>query len=114
MDEKDQPLLERLVVAVEGLLKINQDMADTDKEQRTDPGSGPPLCAHCNKFNPNIDLSEEFGGQGPFGEFGMMVRCLSCGNNFYAAPDGWTVFKTKDELLELLQHRSQLIKTINL
>lgn len=112
MDEKDNPLFERLVVAVEGLLTINQEMAET--QPAGDPVFGPPICPNCRSFNPMIELSQQFGGQGAFAEFGMQVECLRCSKTFYAAPDGWSVFKTQDEFQELLEQRIALIKELKL
>lgn len=79
---------------------------------RVEAEGGPPICPHCHKLNPEIELNSEFAGSGPFAEFGMLVVCRNCSKTFCALPDGWAVYKEKEEFMEQLEARSKLMKSI--
>lgn len=83
-----EELMQRAVVALEKLAE------DPILEMEI----GPPLCPHCNQFNPvvHIPFSEE--GEGRIFEFFVVFLCTNCDSTFYAMPTQWSMHKDKTTL----------------
>jgi len=89
-------LAARLVEATERSAKANEELIRLATEERDTGESifGPPFCPHCGTFNPSV--SNE-GGTGAMAEFVLIATCGNCKKVFFAFPQGWLAFQTKDE-----------------
>lgn len=96
MEGRVEELLGRLVDATERNAVANEKIVSlaTDERDTGESILGPPFCPHCGTFNPNV-RSE--GGDGEMAEFALVAQCRNCGNILYGVPQGWLVYKTKEE-----------------
>lgn len=91
-------LLERLVAAQERLAVANERLNELATEERADvPVLGPPICAHCGTLNPKIRSQ---GGDGAMADFVLVAICESCGQRFFAVPQGWVTVTTQDDAMQ--------------
>lgn len=67
--------------------------------------AGPPICPHCSRFNPEVEVNAE-QGRGPLHEFFIHARCLSCQREIYALPLVWSLHTNQDTLTEEIAERS--------
>jgi hypothetical protein len=97
MADRMEELLERGVTALEKL-------ADDEIELKVE--TKPPVCPHCQQFNPEIRV--EINGTGSLVEFFIQAHCLSCNNVFYVLPYQWDTVKTVDEVRALTEEKVAL------
>ena len=71
---------------------------------------GPPVCPHCQKFNPSV-RSHEGEEEGPLFEFVAQFLCLECGKVFYGLPVQWSLHQDTLTLKIEMQGRSDLAAT---
>lgn len=74
--------------------------------------TGPPICPHCQKMNPDVRVQES-EGSGPLDEILMRCHCLSCNNLFYAVPVQWDCVKTVEEVQQVISERQELTAHAN-
>lgn len=67
---------------------------------------GPPVCPHCNSFNPRVRIAASDEASGPFVQYFVPMRCETCGKVFYAVPLEWANFTNVDEAKEELTRRA--------
>ena len=89
----------RIAHANEELIRLATEERDTGESI-----FGPPFCPHCGTFNPSV--SNE-GGRGAMAEFTLIGRCGNCENTFYAFPQGWLCYATRDEAMQEMERRKQ-------
>jgi hypothetical protein len=99
MEGGNPELLLRLVVATEKsafaqeeLIRLATEERDGQEQPVEMPGL--PICPHCGTLNPTI---RNEGGRGPFGDFALLAICDTCQHTFIAEPQGWSVYKDKQE-----------------
>jgi|SRR5215471_4321153 len=97
VDTETQRLLERGVNALEKLA------ADPVLEVEIKP----PVCPHCEKWNPSVRVQES-EASGPLFEFVIMCECLNCHHVFYAIADGWNCLKEIDHVRQVIEERAEL------
>lgn len=98
MDERRlEALLERGVAALENLAEDPEIMMET----------GPPVCPHCKKMNPNVRI-HAVEGTGSLGEFVMQAHCLHCNNVFFGVPIQWDCLTDIREVREAIAERQRL------
>lgn len=95
MESEDRALLTRLTVAVE---KLSEDPVIQIE-------TGPPVCPHCERINPNVSVSER-EADGPLGTFVIQAQCKHCHNTFYALPVQYHCFSTVEDLRQGLTERA--------
>jgi hypothetical protein len=66
--------------------------------------SGPPICPHCNVFNPDVHVNAD-EGRGPLYEFFVIAECQNCQNTIYVLPIQWSIFASNKELEAALADR---------
>jgi hypothetical protein len=93
--------LERIANTLE---KVPDILSKLGEEPEIMIEAGPPLCPHCNKFNPEVDI-EDTEGSGPIFEYYMKARCHNCGHVFYAIPQTWHMFARESEVATAMQER---------
>jgi len=87
--------LEALAESNERLAASNERIVEmADEERQANYEGGPPFCPHCGMLNPDVSASR---GSGPMADFVLAATCGSCHKVFYGVPEGWQVFKTRDE-----------------
>jgi hypothetical protein len=98
--------VDRIVVALERTAKANERLIELATEERDTGDSifGPPFCPHCGAFNPSVANE---GGTGAMAEFVLIATCGNCSKVFYAFPQGWLAFQTKDEARQEMEGRKQ-------
>lgn len=84
--------LERQASASEALITLA-----TDERSLGENILGPPFCPHCGTFNPEV---RNEGGNGPLAEFVLVAGCHSCGKMMYGVVQGWTMFRSADEVVK--------------
>ena len=94
LSTNQERLLERLVVGVERLAE----------DPVVEIESGPPICPHCNRVNPIVDVNEG-GGRGRLYECFIVARCAGCHEEFYVVPMHIETFTSKAELEEEILKR---------
>lgn len=90
-------ILERIAVGIERLAEDPVIQMET----------GPPVCPHCERVNPNVRVNES-GGSGPLAEFVIQASCLHCGRTFYALPVQWQCAAQLSHVEPLLQQLKEL------
>lgn len=98
MSNRVEELLERGVTALEKL-------ADDEIEMRVE--TLPPVCPHCETINPNVQ-TEASQAQGRLAEFCLQAFCLHCHKTFFMVPIQSMSVKTKEELEQAIQERTQI------
>lgn len=98
IDRDTRQLIERGVAALEKLAEDPQIEIE----------AGPPICPHCNTFNPEVATRDE-EMSGPLHEFLLVVTCLNCHNRFYAIPLTWHCVKTHSEAEEEMRMRDERV-----
>lgn len=98
--------LHKLFEATERSAKAQEDLIVLAKEERDTGDSifGPPLCPHCGTFNPGV---RNEGGDGPMAEFALIANCQNCSKTFFAVPQGWLCYATRDEALTEIEGRTR-------
>lgn len=91
MIERGLALLERLAVSNERIVEM------ANEERQANYEGGPPYCPWCGAFNPGVTSQ---GGTGEFAKFALVARCEGCGKVFFGQPEGWQVFRTREEYEE--------------
>ena len=87
--------LEALAATNERLAASNERIVEmADEERQANYEGGPPYCPHCGMLNPKVSMSR---GAGPMADFVLAGTC-ECSKVFYGVPEGWQVFKTREEL----------------
>ena len=89
--------LERMAVAIE---KLGEDPV-------IEMEAGPPICPHCQTHNPGVTVQEE-ESSGPLSEFLLVMKCHSCGADFYAVPFQWQMFTDLDSVREEMEARKNV------
>lgn len=69
--------------------------------------TGPPVCPHCERMNPNVDV-EESGGSGPLSEFVIRATCLHCNNVFYCLIMQWQTVAEISQIQPLMDQLKEL------
>jgi hypothetical protein len=70
---------------------------------------GPPVCPHCNSFNPRVRIAASDEAVGPFVQYFVPMRCDSCGKVFYAVPLEWANFQEIEDARAELTRRAAVL-----
>lgn len=97
MEQEVLDLLERGVTALE---KLNDEPVFQME-------TGPPVCPHCERMNPNVTVQES-EESGPLAEFVIRCTCNSCHQVFYAIPLQWSMCRNVEEVEAVIHERADV------
>jgi hypothetical protein len=80
---RGEELMERLIAAVEKL----------SEPQDPSLSFNPPVCPHCDVFDPVVEIPYQEGGTGKLSEIITVVTCLACRNRFYIVTESYSPHK---------------------
>jgi hypothetical protein len=87
---------ERMATALERLADSNQRIVEmADEERQANYQGGPAYCPHCGYMNPRVAAP---GGEAPMADFVLVATCGNCTQVFFGVPEGWQVFRSREEL----------------
>lgn len=69
--------------------------------------TGPPVCPHCERVNPEIRVQEK-ETTGAMAEFLIRAHCQHCNNLFYGLPIHWLNFRDVDEVRIAIAERMEV------
>jgi len=91
-------LSERAVEALERLASSNERIVEmADEERQANYTGGPAYCPHCGNVNPIVRAP---GGKALMADFVLAAHCETCSQVFYGVPEGWAIYRTREELAE--------------
>lgn len=69
---------------------------------------GYPLCPHCGKMDPEIEVPPQEGTQrGYLSQFFSHLKCMSCGEGFFMVTESYSCHRTLDTVqVEITQRRA--------
>ena len=105
--EVNDEMVERAVVALDGIAVANQELIRLATEERDSGDSifGPPVCPHCGAFGPRVKPLVPANGA-PMSEFVLISPGGECGQMFFGVPQGWLTFPDEESAKQQVARRS--------
>lgn len=85
---------EEIAAEVDPLVRIAVALEKLASDPEIEIEAGPPICPHCGKFDPEIQLPEQESARGLMSEVIIVGTCLECKHPIFIVTESYSVHRT--------------------